>query len=188
MTDAYDDTGMSPTPLKTQKQTDQTHTGAKALGKGKTTGKVEGADSASLGAARKYGLNEAEILALRTYTAKDYTYINPATANAPGWMLSNNPGATDPKNLFAEGSLHAGVMMEALSKLPVKKGTTYRGARMTQEDFDAKYGDDKPKPGDDKAKPGGDKAKPGGDKPSPAATRPSPAAATSRRRSFRPSA
>ena len=125
---------------------------------------MEGADSASLAAARKYGLNEAEILALRTYTAEDYTYINPATANAPGWLLSQNPAVTDPKNLAAEGSLHAGVMMEALSKLPVKKA---RVAARRRRGPDAKPGDYKAKSVGDNAEPGDDKPKPGDYKPKP---------------------
>ena len=143
--------------------------GAKALGAGTTatvSSLVKGADEASLRLVKKYGLTEAEVLAIRTYTADDYKYINPATANNMGWLSTNlteveKKGAVkDPllpdkdgdadaqskkntdklKSLQQEGTLHAGVAMQGLAKLPVKKGTTYRGARATQAEFDQWYG------------------------------------------------
>lgn len=130
--------GASPTKLQHQTMTGMTSEGAKALGKGQTSEFVMGADEESLAIAKQYHLTEAEILALRTYTAPDYKYINPATANSPGWMQAQNAGA-DQKQLFEEGSLHAGMAMSALMKLPKQEGTTYRGARMTPADFAQKY-------------------------------------------------
>jgi hypothetical protein len=144
--------------------------GAKALGAGTTTpvgSVVKGADAASLRLVKKYGLTEAEVLAIRTYTADDYKYINPATANNMGWLGATNlsdqeksSAVKDPlqpdkdadadaqsakntqklKSLQQEGTLHAGVAMQGLAKMPVMKGTTYRGARATQAEFDQWYG------------------------------------------------
>lgn len=138
--DAYNQSGPDASPTKLQHQALTAHTwaGAKALGKGTAATGVGGATKESLKIAQKYHLTEAEILALRTYTAPDYRYINPATANAPGWMKAQNPDA-DQKQLFEEGTLHAGMTLSALTKLPKKKGTTYRGARMSPADFAQKY-------------------------------------------------
>lgn len=100
------------------------------------------------------GLTEAEVLAIRTYTASNYQYINPAVANqkdkagmSDAWMESQNPhdpskGQTAKahrKSLHEEGALHAGMMMEAFKKLPKKSGLLYRGARMNQARFDREY-------------------------------------------------
>ena len=114
----------------------------------------------------KYGLTHAEIVAVRAYTAANYEYINPATENnrrggghdrEPGedeksvaWMKAQNKkkdanGAVvdlDPAELeahFAEGSLHAGVLMMALSKLEDKKGKLFRGERLTPREFQENY-------------------------------------------------
>jgi hypothetical protein len=42
-------------------------------------------------------------------------------------------------SLYEEGSVHAGMIAEALKKLPKKTGTLYRGARMTPADFAKAY-------------------------------------------------
>ncbi|MCE9661716.1 MAG: hypothetical protein K8R60_24595 [Burkholderiales bacterium] len=126
--------------------------------------------------AKKYKLEEAEVLAIRTYTAADYKYINPAVANqkdhperqklgADGkpiaWMdAQHRPDPSKAKNatekkqlekalaeyeaskkksLQEEGSLHAGMVMEAFKKLPKKAGTLYRGARMNLQRFNSEY-------------------------------------------------
>lgn len=105
------------------------------------------------------GLTEAEILAIKTFTNEDYKYLNPAVAGDDAWMgdqrpalqlLFNNQAAssygrqgdaqTDLGKLKAEGVLHAGVMMQAVAKLEPKVGTVYRGERLTQREFDQKYG------------------------------------------------
>jgi hypothetical protein len=145
--DAYgvDSAGKSsPTALTKQKQTSLTHGGAKALGAGTTDDTAGGATQATLALARQYGLTEAEMLAIRTYTASNYTYLNPAVAASPGWLESQHPeakgDAAERKALTEEGTLHAGVAMSGLAKLEVKKGLTYRGARMTPEEFDKTYG------------------------------------------------
>ena len=40
-------------------------------------------------AGARLGLSKAEQTAITVFTAQDYKYINPATANSPSWMLSN---------------------------------------------------------------------------------------------------
>ena len=126
--------------------------------------------------AKKYKLEEAEVLAIRTYTAADYKYINPAVANQKdhperqklggdgkpiAWMdAQHRPDPSKAKNdterkqlekalaeyeqskkksLEEEGALHAGMVMEAFKKLPKKKGTLYRGARMNLARFQSEY-------------------------------------------------
>jgi hypothetical protein len=143
LTDAYakkSDPGASPTRLSEQMQVSHTHSGALALGKGKTA-KVGGAGNDSLALVRKYGLTQAEILAVRTYTASDYKYINPATANSESWMKAQNKVKDDAhmKNLKEEGSLHAAMAISGLKKLPPMKGLCYRGARMNEKQLGAEY-------------------------------------------------
>lgn len=161
------------TNLKFQKQSGQQHVqgGAEAIAAKKPSKMYKGADQETIDLVTEYGLTEAEVVAIKTYTAADYVYINPATANAKGWMEGQNltdaeknipdadPGdalavvATQAakearenkvKQLFEEGSLHAGVAMMGLQKLPAMAGPTYRGARMTQAEFDSRYDPTKP--------------------------------------------
>jgi len=170
MADAYQQSGPSlygnNTGLTAQKVADLANVvgGAKALGAGTTmswqgvrdaTGVIKpkpvtGATDASLALVQKYGLTGAEILAIRTYTAADYEYINPATANSQSWMEGQNAAkdkdgkalpmtAADLKTLREEGSLHAGVAIMGLNKLPKMAGTVYRGARMTETEFAERY-------------------------------------------------
>ena len=110
----------------------------------------------------KHKLEEGEVLAIRAYTGANYKFINPAVANQKDnedkptdWMDKNRPktGADKQKNFdtggvsdkgskksyYEEGSLHAGMVMAALKKLPVKKGTVYRGSRCTEADFAKRY-------------------------------------------------
>jgi hypothetical protein len=51
--------------------------------------------SAVRGAGKTLGLAPAEIAAIITFTAEDYKYINPATANSPSWMKEQNPAVID---------------------------------------------------------------------------------------------
>ncbi len=100
---------------------------------GKPAAKTEGA---------RHGLDDAEIAALGTYTADDYKYINPATAFSKTWLRDNmtkaNQTGTERQRL-EEGGTHAAVMSMAIAKLPVWKGATFRGERMSQKEFDAKF-------------------------------------------------
>jgi hypothetical protein len=61
----------------------------KRLAAGKA-GKEEGYNQATLDLIKKYGLTEAEVLAVKVYSASDYKYINPATANSESWMKTQN--------------------------------------------------------------------------------------------------
>ena len=50
-------------------------------------------------AGAKLGLSPAEIAAIYTFTAQDYKYINPATANNDAWMKAANANLIDKPNL-----------------------------------------------------------------------------------------
>jgi transposase len=82
------------------------------------------------------GLSKAEIAAIATFTNDDYRYINPATANDDGWMKANIPDASDSEraSMKSEGTLHAGMAMEGLNKLPVWTGRTFRGEKLKPEE------------------------------------------------------
>ena len=115
-------------------------------------GNTAGTTSEAVDMAKRYGLSEAELAAIKIYTASDYLYINPATANSPGWM-SAQQGKIDEKaaqqmprsqkELMEMGALHAGAMMQAFSKLPRRITTTYRGSRESAASFKSKYQDKK---------------------------------------------
>jgi hypothetical protein len=106
--------------------------------------------SAGKALAKAKGLTPAEVAAIRIYTAADYTYINPASANAPEWLKSQKQkpelglGGIANKTLTEEGSLHAGVAMQGLAKLKPWTKDTYRGARYTQKEFDDTFASGKP--------------------------------------------
>jgi len=154
----------SPTALTAWKKQDVSAVlkGASALQSGISVSQL-GPDD--LDVITRYGLTHAEIVAIRAYTAANYEYINTATENnrrggghdrQPGeeksldWMKAQNKkqdsnGAAidlDPAELeahFAEGSLHAGVLMMALNKLEDKKGQLFRGERLTPKEFQENY-------------------------------------------------
>lgn len=117
------------------------------LAAGKAT-KGFGTGEDTLALVKELGLSEAEIAAVKTYTASDYMYINPAAANVDSWLKDQNKDkissgdkeSEDLKKLKQEGALHAGAMMMALTKLPPMKATAYRGARVSQSEFNTKFG------------------------------------------------
>jgi hypothetical protein len=115
-------------------------------------GATAGTTAGAVDMAKRYGLSEAEIAAIKIYTASDYLYINPATANSPGWMSAQQGKIGEKaaqqmprsqKELMQMGALHAGAMMQAFSKLPRLVTTTYRGSRESQASFKSKYQDKK---------------------------------------------
>lgn len=56
--------------------------------------------SRSRAAAQTMGLSPAELAAIQTFSAQDYRYINPATANDPAWLAANYSDLVDdPKTL-----------------------------------------------------------------------------------------
>jgi hypothetical protein len=129
--------------------------------------------SRSRAAARGMGLSAAELAAIQTFTAQDYRYINPATANDPDWLAGNFPQASkmpamtradwadlqdelaqkgqtfeqhraaerraELTALREEGGLHSGVALEGLRKLPVWRGTAYRGERVEDKRFTSRF-------------------------------------------------
>jgi hypothetical protein len=101
-------------------------------------------------AQKKYGLSDAEVSAITIYSAGDFSYINPVTANSSGWLADQqskerkgkNPEAwasLDDKTVKEEGGLHAGMAVHGLQKMKPYKGNTYRGARYTPEDFNRQF-------------------------------------------------
>jgi hypothetical protein len=112
-----------------------------------------GFNAETLELVKQFGLTEGEILAVKVYTASDYKYMNPATANSEGWMAAQqfeekpqnyattDEGIKELRSLMEEGQLHSAMAISALKKLPLKDGLCYRGRRMTEADFVKKYGD-----------------------------------------------
>lgn len=105
-------------------------------------------------AGAKLNLTAAETAAILTFTAPDYLYINPATANDDEWMTSAQRAelGLDPSTtpltkkkakarqkklttLKEEGALHAGMAMKGLAKLPPWIGPVYRGEAVNQQEF-----------------------------------------------------
>lgn len=99
----------------------------------------------------KYGLTGAEISAIWIFSAGDFTYINPATANSQSWLgaqkdqlkgkerFANMTGERGNRTIMEEGSLHTAVALQGLAKMERFKGETYRGARLTPEQFADKF-------------------------------------------------
>jgi len=123
-------------------------------------------------AGAKLGLSPAEYAAIQIYTAADYKYINPATANDAAWMKKMNYDPIDEptrskgdwmelqdrlaergqtleeaeaerqKDLDTrrlEGSLHSGMALQGLLKMPVYKDKAYRGEKLEPKRFYALY-------------------------------------------------
>jgi hypothetical protein len=115
-------------------------------------------------------ITDAEMAAIKIYTAPDYRYINAGLAqNRGGWLQSalqshlteGTPRAQDIRILggalepghygplspgdsaAAEGVQHGKMAVEGLKKLPPWTGTTYRGMGLSPEDFKAQYEDTK---------------------------------------------
>lgn len=101
----------------------------------------------------KYGLSEAEISAITIFSAGDFKYINPATANSGSWLASSKAKAiedakggtperftgVDDKTTMQEGSIHTAVAMQGLAKMERYEGESYRGARCTPEEFKDRF-------------------------------------------------
>jgi hypothetical protein len=118
---------------------------AKKLAQGQTS-TFEGTGDEALELVKKYKLTEAEITAIRTYTMSDYKYINPSTASNVGWLRGNMAkagsafnAAAGEKALLSEGRMQAGMMVDAVSKLPLWSGTLYRGERVSAKQFNERY-------------------------------------------------
>lgn len=157
------------TPFKYLRIGDQAYDTAKLLaGGGARQQKNIGADAEARDTAAKYKLTDAEIAALQTYTANDFTYMNPAMsargmlamkdkqakiAGLHTWLSQNLDEQTpedDPKRgssitpeqraeAKAEGKRHGLIAMQALMKLPDYQGIVYRGQTLTPEDLASRY-------------------------------------------------
>jgi hypothetical protein len=112
---------------------------------------------------KEFKITEAEVKAIRAFTADYFYWINPATANQQthtsrrkldkdgnpvDWMdkankldVSTKEDRAKKKTLMDEGALHSGVLILALRKLPAAPTPqiTYRGLRITQKEFEEDY-------------------------------------------------
>jgi hypothetical protein len=89
-------------------------------------------------AAAAANITNAELAAIQIFSQDDYKYINPATAASPTWLAEANRRILDTHSeqlLIEEGTLHTGVALQGLLKLPVHEGRTYRGERRTDPDL-----------------------------------------------------
>ncbi len=91
-----------------------------------------------------HGVTGAEIAAIKTFTASDYQYINPATANSESWLTSNRKqfhlsAKLGDRTFSQEGSLHTAIAMQGLTKMPAWTKPAYRGERCTPTQFGEKY-------------------------------------------------
>jgi hypothetical protein len=109
-------------------------------------------------------LSEAEITAIRVYTAADYMYMNPALVGSEGYLKGSlNPTkgevqggwgparlaemqdrlTKDPKGLLAEmgkeGLQHSEMALQGLKKLPPYIGKLKRGERWTEQEYKDRY-------------------------------------------------
>jgi hypothetical protein len=124
------------------------------------TGQSKTALGGDLSDVTGHGMDEAEVAAIKTFTAQDYQYLNPAVANQKNkpdkpddWMdtYKEKPSILKSqeqidaewpekkKQLYEEGALHAGVIMEGLKKLEAKGGMIYRGFRISPDEFQEKF-------------------------------------------------
>jgi hypothetical protein len=97
--------------------------------------------SRSRATAQALGLSPAELAAIQTYSAEDYRYINPATANDPAWLAGNFSNVADkPKELTAlreEGGCTQASPCRVFSRCPrgraprtAAKGSTPTGSTL----------------------------------------------------------
>jgi len=113
----------------------------------------------------KANLTDAELAAIKIYTAADYRYINSGLEkDRAGWLKSSikstegarvsdnrilgaaldagTSGPLSPADMAAsEGARHGKMAHEGLKKLKPWTGTTYRGMGLTPEAFKAKFVD-----------------------------------------------
>ena len=97
-----------------------------------------------------HGLTDAEVSAITIFSAGDFTYINPVTANPVAmnwenevvnpWLVNQRKdhpndawARLDDKTVKEEGSLHTAMALQGLLKMDPYPGETYRGARFTPE-------------------------------------------------------
>lgn len=115
----------------------------KAITNGSRNNAARESFNPDLEAAKSAGLSKAEYSAISTFTGMDYRYINPATANSASWMditakdaknsrseVVRDMFAHDTSTLVEEGTLHSGVAMQGLERMPEYTGTVYRGQPM----------------------------------------------------------
>jgi len=106
---------------------------------------------------KKYGLTDAEIAGITIFSAGDFKYINPATANSQSWLGAQKEQYKSPKGkrggerfadmtedrgnrtIMEEGSLHTAMALQGLKKMDPYKGETFRGARFTPEQFKDRF-------------------------------------------------
>jgi hypothetical protein len=129
------------------------------------TGARPGMSAEAYSLMRARDLTDAEVAAIKIYTADDYRYMNPALeGNRGGWLEDQvkaiegrrpdryevlgaalppgHQGPLSPADVAAqEGLEHAKVAVEGLRKLPPWSGTTYRGMGLTPDEFKTMFED-----------------------------------------------
>lgn len=137
---------------------------AKSLSSGRASkDKSRGFGTEALALVQRYKLTDAEIAAIKIYSAEDYRYINPAMASRGhlafkqqdgksikglhGWLNSGLGALKGGKNFTPEdrhkakkeGRQHGRVAMRGLNKLPDFKGLVYRGLVVDTADLATTY-------------------------------------------------
>lgn len=138
---------------------------AQKLSSGQTgKDKTVGFGTAALQTVQKYKLTDAEIAAIKIYSAEDYKYINPSMAarghlafknndntsikGLHGWLNSNlesesqsgTPATPEQRfNAKGEGRTHGRMVMRGLTKLPDFKGSVYRGMTVASGELSSRY-------------------------------------------------
>lgn len=84
------------------------------------------------------GLTDAEVAAIRIFTAQDYTYMNPVTHNDPDsfdYKQLENRAGDKMQDAREEGSLHSAMAIQGLEKIKPYEGPVYRGERHSEAVF-----------------------------------------------------
>jgi len=125
-----------------------------------TTSGQEASDLSGVGKrakknAESSGLTNAELTAIRVYTAQDYAYMNPILAKNKGWLdfkiqelvkqgqidLGGRTVLNDQERIQVqeEANRHSDKAVEGLKKLPDISQEVYRGVGLTTKEFEDQY-------------------------------------------------
>jgi hypothetical protein len=110
-----------------------------------------GYDQEAVDFIKKYGLTEAEVLALKLYSAEEFEIINPVMSNRlelTGTLVTNYRFAQRKRGIvYTDEELRERIRLivrnhqvhinAGLNKLPHKRGWVYRGTRFTPQVFKA---------------------------------------------------
>jgi hypothetical protein len=114
---------------------------------------VKGIEPKHRGFAQQHKLSNAELSAIRIYTAAEFNYINPVLAGNQAWLgavikefqkpdsAGEKPEVTEEhrEQVRFEAKQHAEIAEAGLENLPDWKGNVYRGMALTQEELDGMF-------------------------------------------------